>query len=101
MACKPTYYTGDAGGKLVRLNTPIVTPEELLAECALGEPASIVKALRVAAITLHADLEADLEGWPYREQLAHSRSVWARMHAVTLAAVLSTMKHNEIEEVEC
>lgn len=98
MACKPTYYTGAAGGKLVRLNTPIITPEELLAECELPAPASVVKALQVAALTLREDLRLDLENHPYKEQPTAPRSIWARMHAVTLAHVLSALKHNEIAE---
>jgi len=99
MAESPTYYTGDAGGNLVRLNTPVITPKELLAECAPSAPTSVAKALQVSAITLRADLEADLENHPYREQLSAPRSVWARMHAVTLTHVLSAMRHNEIKEV--
>ena len=99
MASKPTYYTGSAGGKLVRLNTPVITPEELLAECELPAPASVSKALQVAAISLREDLHVDLENHPYRDEPTHARSIWARVHAVTLAHVLSAMKHNEIEEV--
>jgi hypothetical protein len=97
MPCS-TRSPAPGDSKLVRLFTPIITPEELLAECEPKTPTTIAAALRTAAITLHEDLKLDLDGFPYREQLASPRAIWARLHAVALACVISAMHANDIGE---
>lgn len=77
--------------KVTRLQSPIITPDELRAECRQQTPTSIVKALQVATLVLTEDLKCDLDGFPYRDQLAAPRAVWARMHAVALEGVSSVL----------
>lgn len=81
--------TGVTSAKVIRLRSPIITPEELIAECEPPAPYTADKALEVAALALHELLRVELEGFPYREQLTHPRAVWARVIAVTLAGILS------------
>jgi hypothetical protein len=94
-----TLYGGSVGGKLVRFRTPVVTPEEMLAEVEPATPATTAAALQTAAIALREDLKQDLRGFRYREQLASPRAIWARVHAVALASVLSAMRANGIGEL--
>ncbi len=75
--------------RVVRLKTPTVTPEELVAECMPPEPYTPEKALECSALALGELLRAELEGFPYRDQLTHPRAVWARVMAVTLAGIKS------------
>lgn len=79
----------NAPSRVVRLKTPTVTPEELIAECMPPEPYTPEKALHCSRIALHELLRVELEGFPYRDQLTHPRAVWARVMAVTLAGILS------------
>lgn len=77
--------------KVTRIKTPVVSPEELLRECEPPGPVMVEAALNIAEITLAEHLRQGLEGFPYREQLAHPRAVWARVNAVALAHVRSAI----------
>src|SRR3990167_11370176 len=83
MACKPP---APAPGVVVRLPTPVITPEELLADIAAQQPApaSSREALALAALTLAESLKQLLDGFPYRNNPAHPAAVWARLTALTL-----------------
>lgn len=77
--------------RVVRLRGPIITPDELISECAPPEAVSMEKALEIAELALRAHLDIDLEHFPYREQLTHPRAVWARVNAVALAHVRAAL----------
>ena len=75
--------------KIIRARTPVITPDELLAECATGKPATIAQAVEIAEITLRAHLESLLENFPYRNEMRSPRAVWARMTVAALERIIS------------
>jgi len=77
------------GATLVRLRTPTITPEELIAECEPAEPYGVVQALEAADLVLAELLKGVLEGLRYRDEPTNPRAVWARIYAITLAGIRS------------
>ena len=94
MACKTP---APAPGVVVRLPTPVITPEELLADIAAQQPApaSSREALALAALTLAESLKQLLDGFPYRNNPAHPAAVWARLTALTLERCCSALQRED------
>lgn len=83
------------GAKVVRLRTPTITSEELIAECEPQEPYSAAQAIEAADLVLAERLREALEGFAYRNEPQHPRAQWARIYAVTLAGLRSVRLDDE------
>lgn len=99
MACRtPT----PASGAIVRLPTPVITAEELLAEIAAGVPgpADSRQALELAATVMEEALKNVLENFPYRDRPTDPAAVWARVLALALERCRSALSREDYTRLE-
>ena len=77
---------------VIRIKTPLVTVDEMLAEVANPKDATIQQALESADLTLTEHLRSLLDRFPYRDELASPRAVWVRVTAISLERVRSARR---------
>ena len=89
-------------GAVVRLPTPIITSEELLAEIAAGTPgpADSRQALELAALVMAEALKNVLENFPYRDRPTDPAAVWARCLALGVERCRSALAREDYTVAE-